>query len=1073
MGLSKKKTAIATALSLILSVPSYAELATNTTHNDFRSSVKLDVNPIQQTNKSAYTNGLPIRQQDIAFQYLKDNKKRYQIESIINSLKLTSTKSSLISKHFYFKQFVNDIPVESSTIIVSINKNNQITRVYNNTYPVFKKSNIHSKKNISADMAIKTAWEFLQASGILHIKPTSQLTYLNMGTTFQLSYKVNISVSNPQGDWEFNINAKDNSVINVTRIDLPINKNANSNSNNGKWSPFPINKQHKALDDALAELHQDNKSNTYNVISTSINAQALVFSSNPIIDLKDNTIEDNSSENRFSSAYVTRSLNEVSLINGHYHLSGPWVKIVDWDAPNTEPSTTENGSWTAKRGDNAFNDAMTYYHIDQSQRYIQSLGYSGKKGIQFNSIAVDTNGAKGADNSYFSPGTNRLSFGHGGVDDNEDSDVILHEYGHAINKSINDQWYGGDTGAMGEGFGDYWANSYRYSTTNGRTFKPEKVFSWDGISWGGRRSDRTTFSYDPTKTYPAHTGVNGQNGDELWSTPLTQAHLELLDLGIPRSEIDTIILESQFGLGQGLTMPDLANSIVSTAQKLFPSKAHARVFFKHFSQVNILEAMKAKPVIILSSGNDVTAEPGETVNIQIPLNNKSPATLSGIIGSLSSSSNIDINQPSSRYPDLIANSIDNNLKNYQFTIPHNHICGAGIPLTLSAQYQYNNSPRTHNFSFLIPTGKPGNLVSQQSTPNKAIPDNDNSGINDQLTLTNSAPNSSISVEVNISHPYSGDITLLLTSPHGTQVKLKARKPGDYSANIQGNYPLTLTPVESLSVFRGEDTNGTWTLNVADVDSIGTGELISWKIISSAFSCKMPPNQPPVINIPDLNISIHEKENVVLDASNSTDPENSVLTFNWTQVSGPDVVLINADKAKTNFIAPDVSASTELIFEIKVSDPQNSASTERMTVKVMPKLIEPNQPPVINIPNLNISTRESENVVLDASNSTDPEHGVLTFNWTQISGPDVVLINADKARANFIVPEISKAAELIFEIVVSDSKSATSIEEVTVKVNNINSIPPQSVKLEENTSGGSVGIFSILTIGLLTLFRRIK
>jgi len=31
--------------------------------------------------------------------------------------------------------------------------------------------------------------------------------------------------------------------------------------------------------------------------------------------------------------------------------------------------------WTAKRGNNAFDDTNVYFHLDQSQRYIQSLGF--------------------------------------------------------------------------------------------------------------------------------------------------------------------------------------------------------------------------------------------------------------------------------------------------------------------------------------------------------------------------------------------------------------------------------------------------------------------------------------------------------------------------------------------------------------------------------------------------------------------------------------------------------------------------------------------------------------------------
>ena len=60
--------------------------------------------------------------------------------------------------------------------------------------------------------------------------------------------------------------------------------------------------------------------------------------------------------------------------------------------------------------------------------------------------------------------------------------------------------------------------------------------------------DQIHFSYDSSQNYEAHAEVNGELGDELWSTPLFQSLLELTLLGIDRGEVDQILLESQFGL---------------------------------------------------------------------------------------------------------------------------------------------------------------------------------------------------------------------------------------------------------------------------------------------------------------------------------------------------------------------------------------------------------------------------------------------------------------------------------------------------------------------------------------------
>lgn len=238
----------------------------------------------------------------------------------------------------------------------------------------------------------------------------------------------------------------------------------------------------------------------------------------------------------------------------------------------------------------AFNDAMTYVHIDRSIRYIESLGFTGNKVIFPKSIEVDANGLSGADNSHYIPSSRRLAFGHGCVDDNEDSDVILHELGHAIQHHINSNWMGGDTGAMGEGFGDYWAASYSVTTENGMDTNVNWVFKWDGHNdcWPGRKLDSFSPVYDSNRSYSAHSQVNGGVSDELWSTPVFQAFLELYKRGVPRADIDKIILESHFGLGYGVKMSEMARSIVKTAKALFPNEDYDQVYTKHFKAMKML-----------------------------------------------------------------------------------------------------------------------------------------------------------------------------------------------------------------------------------------------------------------------------------------------------------------------------------------------------------------------------------------------------------------------------------------------------------------------------------------------------
>lgn len=149
--------------------------------------------------------------------------------------------------------------------------------------------------------------------------------------------------------------------------------------------------------------------------------------------------------------------------------------------------------------------------------------------------------------------------------------------------------------------------------------------------------------------------------------------------------------------------------------------------------------------------------------------------------------------------------------------------GCSASCTVEAGWTCSGEP-----SSCTPTG--GGTIDRSATPGLAIPDNSPVGVTSTLSLTGSPATTcsigSITVDVDITHTYIGDLTVTLTSPSGTPVVLQSRSGGT-TDNLVGNYPTTLTPYGLLSDFSGEPAAGTWTLNVADGLSTDTGTLNSW------------------------------------------------------------------------------------------------------------------------------------------------------------------------------------------------------------------------------------------------------
>ncbi|MCB0394073.1 MAG: hypothetical protein KDD25_05910 [Bdellovibrionales bacterium] len=490
-------------------------------------------------------------------------------------------KQSLLGTHFYFVQTKNGDEIFESSAVLSVDKQGAPYHYYSSIIPNAVPIDGFRFRVLKNDSdLIEKAWDHISGYGRLLEKTKVKKECRPYKGALYPFHVVDIATEGPRGYWRILISDVDGSVKSVE--DRSLERKTSRASIESRLAH-----KNKKVDYRLAEK---NLFVEPEVSGPTIDGNAQVFDPDPVTTLRDANLQDNAPASAFSNAIFRVNLQDLTVVGNEVHLVGPWVKLKDFESPRTAPTTTQNGDWSFSRGENGFTDAMTYYHIDRSQRYIQSLGFVDAKGIQFGPIEVDSDGLSGQDNSHYIPGSNRLAFGHGCVDDNQDADVILHEYGHAINYSINPQFSGGDTGAMGEGFGDYWAGSGSLPAQNG-DFQKYKVFNWDGASgcWEGRRMDRLTAQYNHNKNYGAHQSVGDFVSDELWSTPLFQAHVALLGLGKDRGAIDQIILEAQFGLGSRIKMRDMANSIVRAAEALYPGEEYADVFEEKFKSHKILE----------------------------------------------------------------------------------------------------------------------------------------------------------------------------------------------------------------------------------------------------------------------------------------------------------------------------------------------------------------------------------------------------------------------------------------------------------------------------------------------------
>ena len=461
----------------------------------------------------------------IAEAFLKENIGPLKISAPLEHLKFDQVMESLGGKTVLFQQHFQGTPIHGAWVAVHMDNRKRVFMVKNDTVPVSKlkekipRTKVGLLRTSKVDAIVKRK---IKEYGVLDSAIKRENMIYALRGQLRRVWKVKFGTRKPAASWILFIDQTTGQIIDERNV---------------LWK---------------------------------VEGKGQVFIPNPVVALDRDDLLDHGDKDQevFKMAYrrvALKGLEQGGRLKGSY--------VNTTLTPHGAQSSDFEFIYTRK--DDRFEEVMAYYHIDSLQRHIQSLGFKGNKGILARSVKVNAHGGR-EDNSYYdpSPGKKNITFGDGGVDDAEDAEIIVHEYGHAVQDAIVPGFGQGKEGrAMGEGFGDYLTGSFFCSFKKGA--RRVKIAEWDAKGYAGGPAECLR-RLDSHKHYPEDMEGEEHSDGEIWSACLWKVR-KLLG----RKKADTVILESHFYLNQYTDFEDGAEAIVMAEKNLYGgqrNKALTKIF---------------------------------------------------------------------------------------------------------------------------------------------------------------------------------------------------------------------------------------------------------------------------------------------------------------------------------------------------------------------------------------------------------------------------------------------------------------------------------------------------------------
>ena len=265
-----------------------------------------------------------------------------------------------------------------------------------------------------------------------------------------------------------------------------------------------------------------------------------------------------------------------------------------------------------------------------------------------------------------------------------------------------------------------------------------------------------------------------------------------------------------------------------------------------------------------------------------------------------------------------------------------------------------------------------------------------------------------------------------TDTDGSIASYSWQKISGPTADLQNTNKATLSVSGLLE--------GIYTFRLTVKDDKGATAYDDVKIIVNPEAV----NAPPTANAgKDIMLTLPLNSTNV--SGSGSDPDGSVVSYQWQKIKGPAATISNEDN---DVLTLSDLVEGQYVFRLTVTDNDGASATDEVTITVNAASV--NQAPTADAGST-INIQLPTNTVTILGSGSDPDGTIKAYAWIKVSGPSATLSNSN-------TPELTVsnmvAGSYVFRLTVTDNEGAQASDKVQVVVS------PEDINQNPSVNAGN-------------------